>query len=110
MNSPIVLSTESARDETGTGTGLVRHGRLLGHAVASSEKHCRAAGLVPRVPPTGPCTHHRTITDTRAVITADGGLLPRTGAEPAPLDVSVAPSAPLGCAALHPAAPLAGVA
>ncbi|MFF7369684.1 hypothetical protein [Streptomyces tricolor] len=110
MNSPRVLSAESACVETGTGTWLVRQGRLLGHAMTSSEQHCRASGLVLRVPPIGPCTHHRATTDTRAVITADGGLLPRTGAEPAPLDVSVPPSAPWVCAALHPAAPLAGAA
>lgn len=102
MESPVVLGVESSCDETGA--GLVRHGRLLGHAVASSEERCRTAGIALRVPPIVPCT------DNRAMIAAVGDLLLRAGAEPAPLDVSVTPPAPLVCASLHPAAPLAGAA
>ncbi|WP_369160505.1 hypothetical protein [Streptomyces sp. R02] len=140
MGSPIVLGIESSCDETGA--GLVRDGRLLGHAVASSmDEHarfggvvltrkavaactehgvgtlvvvggvaansrvrslagerCRAAGIALRVPPLRLCT------DNGAMIAAVGDILVRAGAEPAPLDVSIDPSAPLEYAALHPVA------
>ncbi|GAA1914972.1 tRNA (adenosine(37)-N6)-threonylcarbamoyltransferase complex transferase subunit TsaD [Streptantibioticus ferralitis] len=46
--SPIVLGIESSCDETGA--GLVRDGRLLGHAVASSmDEHARYGGVVPEI-------------------------------------------------------------
>ena len=41
-------------------------------------------------------------TDNGAMIAAVGDLLVRAGAEPAPLDVSIDPSAPLEYATLHP--------
>ena len=48
MPSPIVLGIESSCDETGA--GLVRGGRLLGHAVASSmDEHARFGGVVPEI-------------------------------------------------------------
>ncbi|MER7973574.1 tRNA (adenosine(37)-N6)-threonylcarbamoyltransferase complex transferase subunit TsaD, partial [Streptomyces sp. NPDC096080] len=48
MGSPIVLGIESSCDETGA--GLVRDGRLLGHAVASSmDEHARYGGVVPEI-------------------------------------------------------------
>ncbi|MGW6009183.1 tRNA (adenosine(37)-N6)-threonylcarbamoyltransferase complex transferase subunit TsaD [Streptomyces sp. NPDC055210] len=48
MSSPIVLGIESSCDETGA--GLVRDGRLLGHAVASSmDEHARFGGVVPEI-------------------------------------------------------------
>ncbi|MEU6173609.1 tRNA (adenosine(37)-N6)-threonylcarbamoyltransferase complex transferase subunit TsaD, partial [Streptantibioticus parmotrematis] len=43
-------------------------------------------------------------TDNGAMIAAVGDLLVRAGAEPAPWDVSIDPSAPLEHAALHPVA------
>ncbi len=43
---------------------------------------------------------------SRAMIAAVGDLLVRAGAEPAPLNVSIDPSAPLEYAALHPSAAL----
>lgn len=46
--SPIVLGIESSCDETGA--GLVRDGRLLGHAIASSmDEHARYGGVVPEI-------------------------------------------------------------
>lgn len=54
------------------------------------------------MPPLGLCT------DNGAMIAAVGDLLVRAGAEPAPLDLSIDPSAPLEYASLHPAASLAG--
>ncbi|AEW98655.1 tRNA (adenosine(37)-N6)-threonylcarbamoyltransferase complex transferase subunit TsaD [Streptantibioticus cattleyicolor] len=46
--SPVVLGIESSCDETGA--GLVRDGRLLGHAVASSlDEHARYGGVVPEI-------------------------------------------------------------
>ncbi|WP_405621112.1 tRNA (adenosine(37)-N6)-threonylcarbamoyltransferase complex transferase subunit TsaD [Streptomyces sp. NBC_00076] len=46
--SPIVLGIESSCDETGA--GLVRDGRLLGHAIASSmDEHARYSGVVPEI-------------------------------------------------------------
>ncbi|AUG78033.1 O-sialoglycoprotein endopeptidase [Kitasatospora sp. MMS16-BH015] len=46
--STVVLGIESSCDETGA--GLVRDGRLLGHAVASSmAEHARYGGVVPEI-------------------------------------------------------------
>ncbi|MGP8300623.1 tRNA (adenosine(37)-N6)-threonylcarbamoyltransferase complex transferase subunit TsaD [Streptomyces inhibens] len=61
-----------------------------------AEERCAAAGVTLRVPPLGLCT------DNGAMIAAVGDLLVRAGAAPAPLDVSIDPSAPLEYAALHP--------
>ena len=48
MRSAVVLGIESSCDETGA--GLVRDGRLLGHAVASSmDEHARLGGVVPKI-------------------------------------------------------------
>ncbi|MEV7341753.1 tRNA (adenosine(37)-N6)-threonylcarbamoyltransferase complex transferase subunit TsaD [Streptomyces sp. NPDC093544] len=69
-----------------------------------AEERCRAAGVELRVPPLSLCT------DNGAMIAAVGDLLVRAGAEPAPLDLSIDPSAPLEYATLHPAASLAGAA
>ncbi|MFJ2744959.1 tRNA (adenosine(37)-N6)-threonylcarbamoyltransferase complex transferase subunit TsaD [Streptomyces sp. NPDC087440] len=63
-----------------------------------AEERCREAGIALRVPPLGLCT------DNGAMIAAVGDLLVRAGAEPAPWDVSIDPSAPLEYAALHPLA------
>ncbi|MFX4293944.1 tRNA (adenosine(37)-N6)-threonylcarbamoyltransferase complex transferase subunit TsaD [Streptomyces bohaiensis] len=63
-----------------------------------AELRCRSAGITLRVPPLGLCT------DNGAMIAAVGDLLVRSGAEPAPLDLSIDPSAPLTYAALTPAA------
>lgn len=60
------------------------------------EEWCQKAGIQLRVPPLRLCT------DNGATIAVVGDLLVRAGAEPAPLDVSVDPSAPLEYAALHP--------
>ncbi|WP_229890588.1 tRNA (adenosine(37)-N6)-threonylcarbamoyltransferase complex transferase subunit TsaD [Streptomyces mashuensis] len=65
---------------------------------ALAEARCDAAGVELRVPPLRLCT------DNGAMIAAVGDLLVRAGAAPAPLDVSVDPSAPLEYAALHPVA------
>ncbi|MFI0976944.1 tRNA (adenosine(37)-N6)-threonylcarbamoyltransferase complex transferase subunit TsaD [Streptomyces sp. NPDC021093] len=65
---------------------------------ALAEERCRAAGIELRVPPLSLCT------DNGAMIAAVGDLLVRAGARPAPLDVSIDPSAPLEYAALHPVA------
>ncbi|MCM2393023.1 tRNA (adenosine(37)-N6)-threonylcarbamoyltransferase complex transferase subunit TsaD [Streptomyces albipurpureus] len=63
---------------------------------ALAEERCRAAGITLRVPRPGLCT------DNGAMIAAVGDLLVRAGAEPAPLEVSIDPSAPLEYAALQP--------
>ncbi|MGW4650575.1 Kae1-like domain-containing protein, partial [Kitasatospora sp. NPDC004289] len=63
-----------------------------------AERRCASAGITLRVPPLGLCT------DNGAMIAAIGDLLVRAGAEPAPADVSVDPSAPLEHAALVPLA------
>lgn len=48
MGSRVVLGIESSCDETGA--GLVRDGRLLGHALASSmDEHARFGGVVPEI-------------------------------------------------------------
>ncbi|MGA5638581.1 tRNA (adenosine(37)-N6)-threonylcarbamoyltransferase complex transferase subunit TsaD [Streptomyces cinereoruber] len=63
---------------------------------ALTERRCAAAGVELRVPPMTLCT------DNGAMIAAVGDLLVRSGAEPAPLDVSIDPSAPLEYASLTP--------
>ncbi|MFQ6141863.1 tRNA (adenosine(37)-N6)-threonylcarbamoyltransferase complex transferase subunit TsaD [Streptomyces seoulensis] len=83
----------------GVGTLVVVGGVAANSRVRSlAEERCRAAGIELRVPPLKLCT------DNGAMIAAVGDLLVRAGAEPAPLDVSVDPSAPLEYAALHPVA------
>ncbi|BBC92154.1 tRNA (adenosine(37)-N6)-threonylcarbamoyltransferase complex transferase subunit TsaD [Streptomyces rochei] len=83
--------------EHGVGTLVVVGGVAANSRVrALTEERCRAAGIELRVPPLELCT------DNGAMIAAVGGLLVRAGAEPAPLDVSIDPSAPLEYAALHP--------
>ncbi|MGW8379424.1 tRNA (adenosine(37)-N6)-threonylcarbamoyltransferase complex transferase subunit TsaD [Streptomyces sp. ODS28] len=48
MGSGMVLGIETSCDETGA--GVVRDGRLLGHAVASSmDEHARFGGVVPEI-------------------------------------------------------------
>ncbi|WP_434600276.1 tRNA (adenosine(37)-N6)-threonylcarbamoyltransferase complex transferase subunit TsaD [Streptomyces sp. A5-4] len=84
--------------EFGVGTLVVVGGVAANTRVALAEERCLAAGITLRVPPLGLCT------DNGAMIAAVGDLLLRAGAEPAPLDVSVDPSAPLRFAALHPGA------
>ncbi|MFJ3930915.1 tRNA (adenosine(37)-N6)-threonylcarbamoyltransferase complex transferase subunit TsaD [Streptomyces sp. NPDC090029] len=63
---------------------------------ALTEQRCAAAGVALRVPPMTLCT------DNGAMIAAVGDLLIRSGTEPAPLDVSIDPSAPLEYASLTP--------
>ncbi|MGW4272348.1 tRNA (adenosine(37)-N6)-threonylcarbamoyltransferase complex transferase subunit TsaD [Streptomyces seoulensis] len=83
----------------GVGTLVVVGGVAANSRVRSlAEERCRAAGIELRVPPLKLCT------DNGAMIAAVGDLLVRAGAEPAPLDVSIDPSAPLEYAALHPVA------
>ncbi|MFB7597491.1 tRNA (adenosine(37)-N6)-threonylcarbamoyltransferase complex transferase subunit TsaD [Streptomyces sp. NPDC056160] len=83
--------------EHGVGTLVVVGGVAANSRVRSlAEERCRAAGVTLRVPPPKLCT------DNGAMIAAVGDLLVRAGARPAPLDVSVDPSAPLAYAALHP--------
>lgn len=88
----------------GVGTLIVVGGVAANSRVrALAAERCRAAGVALRVPPPRLCT------DNGAMIAAVGDLLVRAGAEPAPLEVSVDPSAPLAYAALHPvAAPATG--
>ncbi|MFI1433121.1 tRNA (adenosine(37)-N6)-threonylcarbamoyltransferase complex transferase subunit TsaD [Streptomyces lydicus] len=81
----------------GVGTLVVVGGVAANSRVRTlAEERCAAAGLTLRVPPLRLCT------DNGAMIAAIGDLLVRAGAEPAPLDVSIDPSAPLEYAALHP--------
>ncbi|MFF7243447.1 tRNA (adenosine(37)-N6)-threonylcarbamoyltransferase complex transferase subunit TsaD [Embleya sp. NPDC008237] len=61
-------------------------------------ERCAAAGITLRVPPPRLCT------DNGAMIAAVGDLLIRAGVAPAPLHVSIDPSAPLEYARLHPTA------
>ncbi|MYS83556.1 tRNA (adenosine(37)-N6)-threonylcarbamoyltransferase complex transferase subunit TsaD [Embleya scabrispora] len=61
-------------------------------------ERCSVAGITLRVPPPRLCT------DNGAMIAAVGDLLLRAGVAPAPLDVSIDPSAPLEYARLHPVA------
>lgn len=63
---------------------------------ALAEERCAASGIALRVPGRALCT------DNGAMIAAVGDLLVRAGAEPAPHDVSIDPSAPLLRAALTP--------
>ncbi|WUT92614.1 tRNA (adenosine(37)-N6)-threonylcarbamoyltransferase complex transferase subunit TsaD [Streptomyces sp. NBC_00667] len=63
---------------------------------ALAERRCAAAGIELRVPPMTLCT------DNGAMIAAVGALLVRSGAAPAPLDVTIDPSAPLEYASLTP--------
>ncbi|MEU2077894.1 tRNA (adenosine(37)-N6)-threonylcarbamoyltransferase complex transferase subunit TsaD [Streptomyces sp. NPDC013489] len=72
--------------------GVAANSRVRGLA----EQRCAAAGVELRVPPMTLCT------DNGAMIAAVGDLLVRSGAEPAPLDVSIDPSAPLEYASLTP--------
>jgi N6-L-threonylcarbamoyladenine synthase len=65
---------------------------------ALAEERCAAAGVELRVPAMTLCT------DNGAMIAAVGELLVRAGAEPAPPEVSVDPSAPLEYASLSPVA------
>ncbi|WP_431995176.1 tRNA (adenosine(37)-N6)-threonylcarbamoyltransferase complex transferase subunit TsaD [Streptomyces griseoflavus] len=89
----------AACTEHGVDTLVVVGGVAANSRVRSlAEERCRAAGIELRVPPLRLCT------DNGAMIAAVGDLLVRAGAEPAPLNVSVDPSAPLEYAALHPAA------
>ncbi|MEU2600745.1 tRNA (adenosine(37)-N6)-threonylcarbamoyltransferase complex transferase subunit TsaD [Streptomyces hirsutus] len=83
--------------EHGVGTLVVVGGVAANSRVRSlAEERCRAASIALRVPPLRLCT------DNGAMIAAVGDLLVRAGAEPAPLDVSIDPSAPLEYATLHP--------
>ncbi|MFJ6747807.1 tRNA (adenosine(37)-N6)-threonylcarbamoyltransferase complex transferase subunit TsaD [Streptomyces sp. NPDC091266] len=85
--------------EHGVRTLVVVGGVAANSRVRSlAEERCAAAGITLRVPPLRLCT------DNGAMIAAIGDLLVRAGAEPAPLDVSIDPSAPLTYAALHPVA------
>ncbi|MFF3541417.1 tRNA (adenosine(37)-N6)-threonylcarbamoyltransferase complex transferase subunit TsaD [Streptomyces platensis] len=90
----------------GVGTLVVVGGVAANSRVRSlAEERCAAAGITLRVPPLKLCT------DNGAMIAAIGDLLVRAGAEPAPLDVSIDPSAPLEYAALNPVVrPLTGTA
>ncbi|MEU1162868.1 tRNA (adenosine(37)-N6)-threonylcarbamoyltransferase complex transferase subunit TsaD [Streptomyces sp. NPDC005921] len=88
--------------EHGVGTLVVVGGVAANSRVRSlAEERCRAAGIELRVPQLRLCT------DNGAMIAAVGDLLVRAGAEPAPLDVSIDPSAPLEYAALQPVAAMA---
>ncbi|MFG2949187.1 tRNA (adenosine(37)-N6)-threonylcarbamoyltransferase complex transferase subunit TsaD [Streptomyces adustus] len=85
--------------EHGVATLVVVGGVAANSRVRSlAEERCRAADIALRVPPLKLCT------DNGAMIAAVGDLLARAGAEPAPLDVSIDPSAPLEYASLHPVA------
>lgn len=89
----------------GVGTLVVVGGVAANSRVrALAEERCAAAGVRLRVPPLNLCT------DNGAMIAAVGDLLVRAGAEPAPWDVSIDPSAPLTHAALHPRSAAAAVA
>lgn len=90
--------------EHGVGTLVMVGGVAANSRVRSlAKERCRSAGIALRVPPLGLCT------DNGAMIAAVGDLLVRAGTEPAPLDLSIDPSAPLEYATLHPAPSLAGV-
>ncbi|MFJ1757002.1 tRNA (adenosine(37)-N6)-threonylcarbamoyltransferase complex transferase subunit TsaD [Kitasatospora sp. NPDC088134] len=83
----------------GIGTLVVVGGVAANSRIrALTEQRCAAAGIALRVPPLRLCT------DNGAMIAAIGDLLVRAGAAPAPLDLSVDPSAPLESAALNPVA------
>lgn len=80
------------------GAGAFRRRKLeAGRRVrALAQERYTAADIALWAPPLRLCT------DNGAMIAAVGGLLVRAGAEPAPLEVSVDPSAPLAYAVLHP--------
>ncbi|MFK8848071.1 tRNA (adenosine(37)-N6)-threonylcarbamoyltransferase complex transferase subunit TsaD [Streptomyces sp. Ac-502] len=89
----------AACKEHGVGTLVVVGGVAANSRVRSlAEERCQKAGITLRVPPLRLCT------DNGAMIAAVGDLLVRAGAGPAPLDLSIDPSAPLEYAALHPVA------
>ncbi|GCD36096.1 tRNA N6-adenosine threonylcarbamoyltransferase [Streptomyces chrestomyceticus JCM 4735] len=89
----------AACKEHGVGTLVVVGGVAANSRVRSlAEERCQKAGITLRVPPLRLCT------DNGAMIAAVGDLLVRAGAAPAPLDLSIDPSAPLEYAALHPVA------
>ncbi|MGW5640010.1 tRNA (adenosine(37)-N6)-threonylcarbamoyltransferase complex transferase subunit TsaD [Streptomyces sp. NPDC003832] len=91
--------------EHGVGTLVVVGGVAANSRVRSlAEERCRAAGIELRVPPLRLCT------DNGAMIAAVGDLLVSAGARPAPLNVSIDPSAPLEYASLRPGAAPAGAA
>ncbi|WP_374230854.1 tRNA (adenosine(37)-N6)-threonylcarbamoyltransferase complex transferase subunit TsaD, partial [Streptomyces sp. UNOC14_S4] len=70
MGSPVVLGIESSCDETGA--GLVREGRLLGHAVSSSmDEHARYGGVVPEI---AARAHVHAVTPVVHAALADAGL------------------------------------
>ncbi|MFG2211212.1 tRNA (adenosine(37)-N6)-threonylcarbamoyltransferase complex transferase subunit TsaD [Streptomyces sp. NPDC048638] len=96
-----VLTRKAVAACTGHGVGtLVVVGGVAANSRVRSlaEERCAAAGIRLRVPPLRLCT------DNGAMIAAVGDLLVRAGAAPAPLEVSVDPSAPLEFAALQPVA------
>ncbi|KQV94241.1 hypothetical protein ASD08_14530 [Streptomyces sp. Root369] len=81
----------------GTGAGLDASGRLLGHAGASSmDEHARYGGRSVRE-----ITARAHVHSVRPVIQR-ANLIAHAGPEPAPLELSIAPSAPVEFAALHP--------
>ncbi len=83
----------------GIGTLVVVGGVAANSRVRElAERRCASAGIALRVPPLRLCT------DNGAMVAAVGDLLVRAGAEPAPADLSVDPSAPLEAAALTPRA------
>ncbi|MFI1797563.1 tRNA (adenosine(37)-N6)-threonylcarbamoyltransferase complex transferase subunit TsaD [Streptomyces sp. NPDC020379] len=85
--------------EHGVGTLVVVGGVAANSRVrALAQSRCAAAGIELRVPSLRLCT------DNGAMVAAVGDLLVRAGAEPAPLDLSIDPSAPLEYAALTPRA------
>ncbi|MEU6084336.1 tRNA (adenosine(37)-N6)-threonylcarbamoyltransferase complex transferase subunit TsaD [Streptomyces sp. NPDC047108] len=87
----------AACTDHGVGTLVVVGGVAANSRVrALAEERCRAAGITLRVPRPGLCT------DNGAMIAAVGDLLVRAGAAPAPLHLSIDPSAPLHLAALTP--------
>ncbi|MFD4397641.1 tRNA (adenosine(37)-N6)-threonylcarbamoyltransferase complex transferase subunit TsaD [Kitasatospora sp. NPDC058478] len=96
-----VLTRKAVRACTdhGIGTLVVVGGVAANSRVRSlAEERCAAAGIALRVPPLRLCT------DNGAMVAAIGDLLVRSGAEPAPAELSVDPSAPLEFAALTPLA------
>ncbi|WP_316519914.1 tRNA (adenosine(37)-N6)-threonylcarbamoyltransferase complex transferase subunit TsaD [Kitasatospora brasiliensis] len=94
-----VLTRKAVRAcvDHGIGTLVVVGGVAANSRVrALAEQRCAAAGIALRVPPLRLCT------DNGAMVAAIGDLLARSGAAPAPADLSVDPSAPLEFAALTP--------
>ncbi|MFD8508586.1 tRNA (adenosine(37)-N6)-threonylcarbamoyltransferase complex transferase subunit TsaD [Streptomyces sp. NPDC059687] len=83
--------------EHGVGALLMIGGVAANSRIRSlAKERCQAAGIELRVPPPSLCT------DNGAMIAAVGDLLVRAHTEPASLDLSIDPSAPLENAALHP--------